>query len=86
MDWRNIETPEGVKSFIMKQELTQSKSILFSIASFKPGEEIYLQPIDSSGITVKIKTIEVPVTDQVETVFLEENYLIYSGTHSINKK
>jgi hypothetical protein len=87
-----VETPEGIRSYTTKVseiELNRNKNIRLTVATFShdvinlEGTEVVLNHRDDP--TKKQSLIINKSTNRVNTIFIDENYLVYSGAHSINK-
>ncbi len=77
-----VETPDKmIRSFILNEVPAQSAICFLRVAILEAGDRFVLSYMDNTA-SMEIDT----VSDQVETVFIEDNYLIYSGIHLINKK
>ncbi|KCZ70546.1 conserved hypothetical protein, phage tail-like region [Candidatus Methanoperedens nitroreducens] len=78
-----VKNPGGIKSYISSSEKKsgQSKSILLTVATFGAGDKIIIRhrtdPASTESAYIK------KVNTQVETIFVEDNYLVYSGAHII---
>jgi hypothetical protein len=80
-----VETSDGIKSFTIGESTLKADTdnvILLTVAISKAGDDIVLIHPDIPG---KPAGLIETVSDQVETVYVEDNYLVYSGVHSINK-
>jgi hypothetical protein len=84
-----VETSEGVRSYTKvdsSQKPEQSKNILLTVATpdeISPGTEVMLNHRDNP--TIK-KSLNIKKgTKWVDTIFIDDNYLVYSGSHTVNK-
>ena len=83
-----VETPDGIRSYTTADSKQNDQSnILLTLATFSPriissGIEVMLNHRGNS-IKEYLKINE--STNRVETIFIDENCLIYSGDHAINK-
>jgi len=77
-----VETPDKrVRSFILNEVPAQDATWFLKVAVLEPGDVSVLSHMNNT-VSMEIET----VSDQVETVFIEDNYLVYSGVHLINRK
>lgn len=84
-----VETSEGVRSYTKvgsSQKPDQSKNILLTVATpdeILLGTEVLLNHRDNPAIK---KSLDIKkITKWVDTVFIDDNYLVYSGPHAVNK-
>ncbi|WP_150275700.1 putative baseplate assembly protein [Paenibacillus tepidiphilus] len=70
-----------VRSYIMNELPAGADTFSLKIAVFEPGDIVYLSRNDEYINTTPLKLSQV----SSENIFLEENELIYGGTHLINK-
>lgn len=83
-----VETPEGIRSYTRAdsvQDPDQSSNIRLNVATLNeisPGTEIRLNHRDNPTIKefLNIKKS----TKSVDTIFIDDNYLVYSGPHTVN--
>jgi formylmethanofuran dehydrogenase subunit D len=87
-----VETPEGIRSYTTKvseQELEQNKNIRLTVATFShdvinsESTEVVLR--HRADPKKKQSLIINKSTNRVNIVFIDENCLVYSGEHTINK-
>ncbi len=78
-----VKNPGGIKSYISSSEKKsdQSKSILLTVATFGAGDKIIIRHRTDLASTESAYIKK--VSTQVETIFIEDNYLVYSGAHTI---
>jgi hypothetical protein len=85
-----VETPEGIRSYTTAdsvQKPDQIESIRLTVATPDetiPGTKIVLTHRDNPTINESLDIDK--ITKEVDIIFINENYLVYSGTHSINKR
>jgi hypothetical protein len=88
--WTNVDFPVGsivettdrrIKSYIIKEIPAQSNLRFLKVAIFEERDIIVLRRYVNAPPSEEL--IISTVTDQVETIFIEDNYLVYSGTHEI---
>lgn len=84
-----VETPDGIRSYTKAdsvQKLDQNNSISLTVAipfGKSSGTEITLKHRDNPTINSPLNINK--ITTKVDTIFIDENYLVYSGAHTINK-
>ncbi len=84
-----VETSGGIRSYTKAdsvQKLDQSNSISLTVAipcEISSDTEITLKHRDNQTINAPLNINK--ITTKIDTIFIEENYLVYSGTHTINK-
>ncbi len=71
-----------IRSYILNEVKGSPSSFFIKMAVFETGENIYLSRNDEYTNTMSLKIREV----RSEDIFLEEDELVYSGVHLINKK
>ncbi|MCL6458569.1 MAG: putative baseplate assembly protein [Gorillibacterium sp.] len=77
----NISSDLTIRSFILNEVTAGSEAFFLKIAVFEPKDIVFLSRLDEYINTTPLKIHEV----SSENIFLEENELIYGGTHFINK-
>jgi hypothetical protein len=79
-----VETSDKkIRSFTLTNVPANSNNSLLKVAIIEKGETIILGLKDDPSRTDAIEITE--VDDRVEKIFIDDNYLVYSGTHSINR-
>lgn len=77
-----VETSnEKIKSYILNDIPAQSNISLLRVAVFKANDNVVISHKDDPAVTLSAEIKN--VIDQPETIFIEDNYLVYSGTHTI---
>ncbi|MFZ5986673.1 MAG: putative baseplate assembly protein [Bacillota bacterium] len=71
-----------IRSFTLNKITGQPESFFLKVATFEPKDIIYLSRNDEYVNTTPLKIHQV----KREDIFLDEDELVYSGTHFINKK
>lgn len=72
---------EKTKSYIVNNIPAQSDISLLRVAVFEADDSVVIIHKDDPAITLSAEIKD--VIDQPETIFIEDNYLVYSGTHTI---
>lgn len=82
--WSIVETfDKRIKSFITNYVPASSDIINFKVAALDKGDKMFLSLRDNP---VRIDSSEITgISDKVDTIFIDDNYLVYSGTHLINE-
>lgn len=73
-----------IKSFILNDVAAQSKTCFIKVAVFESKDSIILSRKDGSQSTEPLEIQN--KSNKIDTIYIEDNYLVYSGTHLINKK
>jgi hypothetical protein len=82
--WSIVETlDKRIRSFILNEVPANSSASLLKVAILETGDNIVLSTKDETSRTDYIEITE--INDRVESIFIDDNYLVYSGAHSINK-
>lgn len=77
-----VKNRDGVESLILDEVKVGDVSLNpIKVAIHKEGDNVVLSHRADPTTKESFKIKE--VSDQVETIFIEDNYLIYSGTHTI---
>lgn len=80
-----IETKNKMtRSFILNDTPAQSKTCFVKVAVFEPKDSIILSRRDGSQSTEHLEIED--VGNKSDTIYIEDNYLVYSGIHLINKE
>jgi hypothetical protein len=78
-----IKNRDGVESLTLNEVNKGDISLNpINVAKLKEGDNVVLNLMDDPS-TMELFKIKY-VSDRVETIFLEDNYLVYSGTHTIH--
>ncbi|MCZ7356855.1 MAG: putative baseplate assembly protein [Candidatus Methanoperedens sp.] len=82
--WSVVETfDKRIKSFITEGVPANSDIINLKVAPLEISDKLFLGLRDDP---TKIDSSQIKeISDKVETIFIDDNYLVYSGTHVINK-
>jgi|GEM_PF-2220771 len=77
-----VKNRDGVESLTLNEVKVGDISLNpINIAKLKEGDNVVLSLVDDPATRELFKLKH--VSDRVETIFLEDNYLVYSGTHTI---
>lgn len=76
-----ITSDEKVRSFILNEVCVGEDVTLLKIAIFEAGDRVSLSHDNQT-----MEMIIDKVTDKIDTIYIEDNYLVYSGEHIVNKE